>query len=123
MILGGECPVIYGDGMQSRDFTYVANVVHANLLCCDTDVSFGIFNVACGRRITIMNLINEINNSVETKIEPVFTKPRKGDVKHSQADITLARKFLAYEPVMDFQEGLGLTLEYFGSRSLSSTFV
>ena len=113
MIFKGEQPTIYGDGTQSRDFTYVANVVHANLLCCNVDIPSGIFNVACGKRITVIDLVTEINRILGTNIKPTFAEPRRGEVKHSQADITKARELLCYEPVVSFQEGLRRTVEYF----------
>jgi UDP-glucose 4-epimerase len=112
-MLRGERPVIYGDGTQSRDFVYVTNVVHANMLCCDANVSFGVFNVACGKRIAIMDLVNEISRVLGIEARPVFVEPRTMDVKHSQADITLARSVLAYEPIVTFQEGLSRTIDYF----------
>ncbi len=112
MLRGGQ-PVIYGDGTQTRDFIYVANVVRANLLCCDVDIPFGVFNVACGERIAIINLVDEINRVLGMKVRPVFAEPRKGDVKHSQADITLAKNSFAYEPVATFHEGMDETIDYF----------
>jgi UDP-glucose 4-epimerase len=112
-MLRGKRPVIYGDGTQSRDFVYVANVVHANMLCCNTDVSFGIFNVACGKSITLLNLVDEISRVLGMEARPVFVEPRGMDVKHSQADIALARSVLAYEPIVTFQEGLSRTINHF----------
>ena len=102
-ILNGKRPTIYGDGLQSRDFTYVANVVQANLLACEADgVAGDLFNVACGERHTILELVAELNEILEKDVEPIFAEPRKGDVRHSMA----AQRLLGYNPIIDFSNGL-----------------
>jgi UDP-glucose 4-epimerase len=99
-IMNNEHPVIFGDGEQSRDFTYVKHVIDANILACESDKT-GIFNIACGRRITINKLVDMINDILEKDIEPVYQEPRPGDIKHSLADISRAGTF-GYEPESDF---------------------
>jgi nucleoside-diphosphate-sugar epimerase len=109
LIRAGQQPLVYGDGEQSRDFTYVANVVNANLLACEQgleDLSGEVFNIACGRRVTINVLIKHVNELLGTQIEPKYADPRAGDVKHSLANIGKARQFLGYEPKFEFREGL-----------------
>lgn len=103
----GERPVIYGDGKQSRDFTYVTNVVKANILACKLDDVVGeVFNIACGERYSLIDLVNKLNEIFGSNIEPVFTEPRKGEVRHSMANIEKAEKLLGYDPSVDFDEGL-----------------
>lgn len=110
----GEKPVIYGDGEQSRDFTFVTNVVEANLLALEKEgVAGEIFNVAFGERSSVNNLIEELNKIFESNIEAICTKPRTGDVKHSLADITKARKLLGYNSFINFQDGLRETVKWF----------
>lgn len=109
IIRGGEQPIVYGDGEQSRDFTFVKNVVDANLLaCCDglEEMSGEVFNVASGKRITINNLIENINKLTKSNVKPKYETPRPGDVKHSLANIGKARQFLNYEPTVDFYGGV-----------------
>ncbi len=113
-LLAGKQPMIYGDGQQSRDFTYVGNVVHGNLLAADApDVSGRVFNVANGRSTTLLQLISLLNQYLSTKVEPIFQPPRVGDVRESLADISEARRALAYEPQVDFEEGLRRTIAYY----------
>jgi UDP-glucose 4-epimerase len=109
----GARPVLFGDGQQSRDFTFVSNVVDANLLACERDDANGLaLNVACGERISLLGLVERINRLLGTSIEPVFEPERAGDVKHSLADINLAREKLGYEPKVTFNDGLALTVDY-----------
>ncbi len=111
----GERPVIHGDGKQSRDFTYVANVVEANFLACEADnVSREILNVASGERFTVLNLVDELNKIARKDISPKFQKERKGDVRHSLADITKADKMLGFSPHIDLHEGLRMTMQHYG---------
>jgi len=106
-MLAGERPVVYGDGLQSRDFTYVSNNVKANLLAVAApDVAGHVFNIAVGRRYTLLDLIAILNDILGTRIEPVFAPPRPGDVKHSLADIGLAREQMGYTVSLDFEAGL-----------------
>ena len=115
-MLAGRRPTIYGDGQQSRDFTYVGNVVQGKLLAADADaklVSGRTLNVANGRCTSLLELIAILNTLLGTKIQPVHAPPRVGDVRESLADITQARKLLAYEPQIDFEEGLRRSIEYY----------
>lgn len=113
-ILAGRSPVIFGDGQQSRDFTYVANVVHANLLAADAPgVSGRVLNVANGRTITLLELLAALNRLLGTEVRAEHAPPRPGDIRESMADITLARQFLGYEPQVSFEEGLRRSIEYY----------
>ena len=113
-ILAGRQPVIYGDGQQSRDFTYVGNVAHANLLAADApDVSGRVLNVANGRSITLLEMLAALNRLLGTDIRPIHAPPRAGDIRESMADITLARQFLGYETQVGFEEGLRRSIDYY----------
>ncbi len=116
-ILKGEAPTVYGDGEQSRDFTYIANVVEGNLLACTAaGASGGVFNLACADRITINALIGHINRILGTSVSPVYIDPRPGDIKHSFADIAAAERGLGYRPVVGFEEGLKRTIDWYKER-------
>ncbi|NLW19662.1 MAG: SDR family oxidoreductase [Candidatus Cloacimonetes bacterium] len=107
-------PVIYGDGSQSRDFTYVENNVWANLQACTAPKAAGeVINVACGERYTLLDLVQMINSILGKDIQPRFEPERPGDVKHSLAGIEKARELLDYEVRVDFREGLARTIDYF----------
>lgn len=114
-ILEGHSPTVYGDGEQSRDFTYVANVVRANLLAADapSEAAGKVFNVGCGEKVTVNQVIAAINNILGKNVPSKHVPPRAGDVKHSHADISLAKKMLGYEPAVSFEEGLKKTVEFF----------
>lgn len=113
-MLRGERPTIYGDGTQSRDFTFVANTVDATLLAAEAPgVAGQCFNIACGRRYTLLELVAVLNAILGTRLEPHFTDPRSGDVKHSLADISKAQRGLGYSPQVSFEEGLRRTVEWF----------
>jgi UDP-glucose 4-epimerase len=113
-ILAGRQPTIFGDGRQSRDFTYIDNVVHGNLLAADAREAVGkTINVACGKQYNLLELLAGINQALGTKVEPVYEPPRAGDVRDSLADITLARRLLKFEPTVDFQEGLRRTVDFY----------
>jgi UDP-N-acetylglucosamine/UDP-N-acetyl-alpha-D-glucosaminouronate 4-epimerase len=113
-MLAGKQPVIYGDGRQSRDFTYVENVVAGNLLAADAEgVSGRVMNVANGRSTTLLSLVALLNEMLGTKLSPIHHPARTGDVRESLADISLARELLAYDPKVDFEEGLRRTAEYY----------
>jgi nucleoside-diphosphate-sugar epimerase len=106
-MLGGEQPIIYGDGEQSRDFSYVTNVVQANLLAATvSDVGGQVFNIACGQRYNLLELVAAINQILGTDITPVHTAPRVGDIRHSLADIARAGEMLGYQVEVEFKEGL-----------------
>jgi len=111
--LEGRAPTIHGDGEQTRDFTYVANVVDGVLKACHaTGVAGGVFNVATGGRISLNQLCRVLQQLTGSSLEPAFGPPRVGDVRDSQADITLARERLVYEPKVGFEEGLAQTLAW-----------
>jgi UDP-glucose 4-epimerase len=115
-MLRGEPPTIFGDGMQSRDFTYVENVVEANLLACHAIGASGlVMNVGTGERHSLRQLAAAVAKILRRKVEPVFAPPRPGDVRHSLASIRLARETLGYEPRVGFREGLERTVAYFQS--------
>lgn len=110
--IAGQPPVVFGDGEQSRDFTYVENVVHANLLAMAApDVGGHVYNVACGERVTLNRLIGELGVLLGHEIEPVYAPPRPGDVTHSLADLSRARRELGYEPAVPLRDGLRRTIE------------
>jgi UDP-glucose 4-epimerase len=114
-ILDGEPPVIYGDGEQSRDFTYIDNAVDANLLAADApaEVAGMTFNVACGERISLNEMLAELRSISGSHVEPVHEPARPGDVPHSLADISAARTDLGYEPRIGVREGLRLVFEHY----------
>ena len=113
-------PVVYGDGLQSRDFTYVDNVVDANLKAAEATTLRGeTVNVACGRSITLLELLETLTEIFGYHLEPEMAPPRKGDVRHSRADLSRARELLGYEPRVDFSEGLRKTVEWY-ARHLTS---
>jgi UDP-N-acetylglucosamine 4-epimerase len=121
-LLREEKPVIYGDGRQSRDFTFVADVVRANLLACDapSEALGQTFNTACNRRFTLLQLLDELKSITGKDIKPVFAGARKGDIKHSMADISLARKLLGFEPEVSFRKGLEQTVSWFMNQDTVS---
>ena len=106
-IAAGESPVMFGDGTQSRDFTYVDNVVAGNLLAATAPgVSGEVMNVACGERVTLLDLHAQLCSLLGQNVQPRFSSPRTGDVQHSLADIGKARRLLGYGPIVPFAEGL-----------------
>lgn len=113
-MLKGEHPSIFGDGEQSRDFTYIENVIKANMLAAETgDLAGEVLNIACGDRITVNTLFDKIRNIFKTDIRPTHDEPRPGDIDHSFADITKAKRILKYTPDVSFEEGLEKTILYF----------
>ncbi len=113
-ILENRPPTIHGDGEQSRDFTYIDNVVHANLLALSAPKLSGeVVNVALGERITLNRLYEELSAIIGSDLEPVHGPPRVGDVRHSQADITRVRELLGYESQVPVEEGLRRTVEWY----------
>jgi len=112
----GTTPVIYGDGGQSRDFTYVANVVDATLRACTAPgASGGVFNVGVGEQHTLNEIITLLNKIFGREVRPRYEAPRAGDVRESLADISRARAVLGYKPIVSFEEGLRLTVEWYRS--------
>jgi UDP-glucose 4-epimerase len=117
-MLDGQPPTIYGDGLQSRDFTYIDNVVHGNLLASQAPGAVGqVMNLATGGRVTLLELVDKLNRLLGTDFKPVHTAARKGDIKHSRAGIDKARELLDYEPVVDFDTGLARTVEWYRNRA------
>lgn len=113
-ILKGKSPIVYGDGEQSRDFTYIDNVVHANLLAARAEKVAGqSVNIACGQRVTINEIIGMINRILGKDIKPEYKPLRAGDVKHSLASIDLAKEVIGYKPVMSFQDGLQKAISWY----------
>jgi nucleoside-diphosphate-sugar epimerase len=110
----GKQPVVYGDGEQSRDFTYVDNVVDETLRACEAEGASGmVFNGGTGARITLMEALKQLEKISGTKLEPKHDPPRAGDIKDSQADISLPNKVLGYKPLVNFEEGLRRTWAWY----------
>jgi nucleoside-diphosphate-sugar epimerase len=122
-LLGGERPVIYGDGEQSRDFTYIDNVVDANLKAAETARGIGeVINVANGERITLNQLLEELKVLTgKSDVVADYREPRAGDVKHSLADISRARSLLGFEPHVDLRTGLQLTIDWWSKSRFAKT--
>jgi UDP-glucose 4-epimerase len=113
-LLAGKPPVIFGDGEQSRDFTAVENVVAANLLAAETTRGIGeVFNIACGQTSTLNQIAAWLNRLLGTDLPPVYEPPRPADIRHSYASIRKAEAILGYRPVLEVQEGLRRTVEWF----------
>jgi nucleoside-diphosphate-sugar epimerase len=113
-ILKDQSPTVYGDGEQSRDFTYIDNVVQANLLAARADKTNGeVVNIACGEAITVNAIIKLINELLGKDVAPNYDPPRPGDVKHSLADITVAGALIGFEPVILFREGLERSIDWY----------
>jgi nucleoside-diphosphate-sugar epimerase len=113
-MLAGERPVIFGDGEQSRDFTYVENVVQGNLLACHARQASGkVYNLACGCRISLNEVVRLLNRMLGTNLEPVYQTERIGDIKHSLAEISRATAELKFLPTVQFEEGLRRTVEWY----------
>ena len=116
-IIKNESPTIYGDGEQSRDFTYIDNVVEANLLAARAEITQGqVINIACGYAITVNEIVDMINQFLGKDIKPIYTDPRPGDVKHSLADITSAHNLIGYEPAVSFEQGLQKAINWYCSN-------
>jgi len=118
-ILKDKPPTIYGDGEQSRDFTYVDNVVDANLLAARAKQTEGeVINIACGEAVTVNEIIDMINELLGKNVKPTYTAPRPGDIKHSLADITLAKKLIAFKPEISFRQGLEKAIDWYRKNLL-----
>jgi len=118
-ILKDKPPTIYGDGEQSRDFTYVDSVVDANLLAARAKQTKGeVINIACGEAVTVNEIIDMINELLGKNIKPIHTTPRPGDVKHSLADITLAKKLIGFTPKISFRQGLEKAIDWYRKNLL-----
>jgi nucleoside-diphosphate-sugar epimerase len=120
-LLEGRSPTIYGDGEQTRDFTYVANVVDGVLRACEAPEANGeIINVATGGRISLNTLFETMRRLIGADVKPVYAEPRQGDVRDSQADITKAQRLLGYSPTVSFEEGLRLTVEWYKAAAATA---
>jgi nucleoside-diphosphate-sugar epimerase len=120
-LLGGRRPIVYGDGGQSRDFTFVRDVVNANLLAARVPGIGGeVLNVACSSRYSLLDLLGELRAITGSMIEPLFEEARQGDIRHSMADIGRARQRMGFEPAWSFRQGLEVTVDWYkknlGSR-------
>ena len=112
-LLKNEAPVIYGDGQQTRDFSYIDNVVAANLLAMRAEAGFGeSFNIACGQRTSLVQLVDTLRKLTKADVQPVYKEPRAGDVLHSFADFTKANSILKYSPNTSLAAGLERTVEW-----------
>jgi nucleoside-diphosphate-sugar epimerase len=118
-MLRGERPEVFGDGGQSRDFTSVANAVDACIRAATSgpDAAGEAMNVGCDDRITMLDLIGELNRILGTSLEPVFVEQRPGDVRHSQAAIAKATRLIGYRPPVDLSEGLGRTAAWYSEQA------
>ena len=113
-LLEGKAPTIYGDGEQSRDFTYVGNVVKANIMAARWEKAAGqVMNVACGGRFTLNELYGMLCELIGVSIDPIYAETRVGDVKHSHADISMAEQLLGYSVETGFEEGLKSTVDWY----------
>lgn len=114
-LLSGERPTIHGDGKQSRDFTYIENVIEANLKAClaPSEAAGEAFNIAYGGREYLIDIYHILERALEVNIEPVFGPERPGDIKHSNADIAKAKKLLGYEPEWSFERGIEEAIEWY----------
>lgn len=120
--LEGEPAVVFGDGEQTRDFTYVENAVQANLLACEAPGASGkVFNVGTGARISLNQTLELLRTISGKRLEPRYEPPREGDIRDSQADIANARECLGYEPSVGFEEGLQKTFEWYQQQRARST--
>ena len=115
-LMSNRPPTIYGDGEQTRDFTYVGNVVQGNLMAANAPVEKvggRVINLAAGGQTSLNSLVEMLVEVMTSNVEPVYVEPRSGDIKHSRADITLARSLMAYEPSTGLLEGLRRTVTWY----------
>lgn len=118
--LRGVRPTVYGDGEQTRDFTFVENVVAANVLAMDAPDAVGeIMNVACGERLSLNQLLDAVGELTGQSLEAEYVEGRPGDVRHSHADIALASEKLGYQCLVDFRDGLARTIDYYRTRAIT----
>ena len=115
LLLNGKRPTINGDGKQSRDFTYIENVIEANLKAClaPSEAAGEVFNIAYGGREYLIDIYDGLAKALNVSIEPLFGPDRPGDIKHSNADITKARKLLGYNPQWSFNKGIAAAIEWY----------
>ena len=113
-LLSGKVPVVYGDGKQSRDFTYVSDAVEATRLACTAPKAEGeVFNIATGSRVTVSGLLNILGLLLEHEVQPTYAEPRPGDIRHSLAEVTKAQEVLGFRPRVSIQQGLVKTLAWY----------
>lgn len=114
-VLSGTSPTVYGDGGQTRDFTFIDNVVQANRAACEApkEACGKVFNIACGERVSLLEILEHVYRLAGRRVEPVFEPPRRGDVRDSLADISAAKSLLGYDPKVPFAEGLSHTFDFF----------
>ncbi|MBE0691301.1 MAG: NAD-dependent epimerase/dehydratase family protein, partial [Anaerolineae bacterium] len=113
-MMSGMSPTIYGDGGQSRDFTHIDNIVHGNLLAANAPLAVGkVMNLALGIRVSLLDLVQKIKHLLGSDYQPIFEPPRQGDIRHSQANVDLARALLNFSPVVDFDTGLAQTVDWY----------
>ena len=123
-LLAGQPPTVFGDGEQTRDFTYIDNVVHINALAMKVDKTHGqAVNAACGDQISVNQTIATINELLGTDVKPEHVAPRAGDVKHSCADASLAKELLGFEPLVSFEDGLRKAIDYYRELARSESSV
>jgi len=121
-LLDGRQPIVFGDGEQSRDFTFISNAVDANLLAAKSISAPGkYYNIACGAQYTLNALLDMLREIIGSDIQAMYTSPNQGDIKHSFADISYARTDLSFNPKMDFKAGLKKTVEWFTTLQSSQT--
>lgn len=114
-LLAGETPVIHGDGMQSRDFTYIDNVIEGNLKAClaPSEAAGEAYNIGAGGREYLNDIYEDICNALGKKVDPIHDEPRKGDIRDSNADISKAREAFGYDPSYDFKAGIALAIDWY----------
>lgn len=112
LILQGKRPEIYGDGEQTRDFTYIDNVVDGNILAMNSQLKWGVFNIGAGQRISVNELVNLLNEACQSNIKPIYTSKKEGDVRHTWVNIEKARRILNYEPKVDIKSGIKKYVEW-----------
>lgn len=116
-ILRGQPPTVYGDGEQTRDFTYIDNVVEANLLAARAAKTSGeVINIACGGHVTVNEIIRDINKLLGKDVKPNYQPSRRGDIRHSWADISLSEKVIGFRPVVSFAEGLRRAIDWYATN-------
>lgn len=121
-ILQGESPKVYGDGEQTRDFTYIDNVIEANVLAANApDARGDVVNIACGASISVNRIIEMINERLGRNVQPNYVPTRPGDIRDSWADIALARERIGYQPIVDIAEGLKRTIEWYQTRTQAAS--
>jgi len=113
-MLKGQPPVIFGDGEQSRDFTFIDNVIEANLCAAEADIKAPVtVNIACGKPASVNEIVAQLNKALVTSIEPRYDKPRPGDIRHSWADISAAEQLIGYRPTTGLEDGLSQAVQWY----------